>query len=113
LDESIEKSIPNLKYEWIDKRSPSDSFKSFDPSVLAAIVTASATLLASLITAAATIILQRMKDKSPSKKDKLKVSIISSQGTKSIITSTGIISVSDLSDCSLEMIEVSFEESHE
>ena len=113
LDESIEKSIPDLNYEWIDNRPPSDSFKSLDPSVLTAIVAASATVLASLITAAATLLLQRIKDKSLSKKPKLKVSLISPQGTKSIITSTGIISVSDLADCSLEMIEVSFEKPHE
>lgn len=113
LDESIEKSIPNLEYKWIDKRSPSDSFKSLDPSVLTGIVTASATVLASLITATATIILQRMKDKSSSQKEKLKVTIISPKGTKSIITSSGMVSVSDLAGCSLEMIEISFEKSRE
>lgn len=113
LDESIEKSIPDLEYKWIDKQSPSDSFRSIDPSVLTGIVTASASVLASLITAAATIILQRMKDKSASQKEKLKVTIISRKGTRSIITSSGVISVSDLAGCSLEMIEISFEKSHE
>jgi hypothetical protein len=113
LDESIEKSMPNLEYEWIDPHSPSSSLRSLDPSVLTGIVTASATVLASLITAAAMIILQRMKDKSSSQKEKLKVTIISPQGKKSIITSSGMVTVADLAGCSLEIIRVSFEKSHE